>query len=409
MQNTKLLRFRVLLAASISVTLAVPVFAGFNASAPNKIRRIFTEMAFAEGRLITYNVFEPGPAGVQAFPVSPHTGMLLRFPGCPGMRPVLDDSALPSPDVNHLIPDKIVREVFNVSIADCSRQPTSAGDAISRAASMSSIGFVNGPSVPAPAGAPVPLEQQESAAQLWGPIPNIGVVDFFAGGNLSPQHIRATTRSGLPVANVQQPVVQRPRIKAYSAGQVVYFVTYETQGLADAGLVSRDIESQWSDSGFPGERDIFILAYGRAPLPPNGALPAGSLDTNGVPNDYQAVINIAGGGPFWNSGKYSPLWKMICANGGIGPAIGPGLPCGSVRYYQLGQPRSLDELKSTGIDLVNGIFSDINCPVIGTDVNDDGVFADTTLSREIVRFADVDWDGNGQPDDGVHDANSTLQ
>ena len=100
---------------------------------------------------------------------------------------------------------------------------------------------------------------------------------------------------------------------------------------------------------------------------------------------------------------------MICADGGISPAIGPGMPCGSVRHYEIGQPRSLAELKATGIHIVNGIFSDINCPVIGTDVNDDGVFADTPLSRELVRFANIDWDGNGLADDGVNDPNSTLQ
>jgi len=128
--------------ATIAITAAattLPAFAGFNASAPAKIRRIFTEMAFAEGRIISYHVLEPGPAGVQAFPVSPQTGMLLRFPGCTALRPVLDDSAKPSPDANHLIPDKIVREVFNVGIADCSAQPTSSGDAISRATSMRSM------------------------------------------------------------------------------------------------------------------------------------------------------------------------------------------------------------------------------------------------------------------------------
>lgn len=400
---------RVLAAVAVLAGTSLPALAGFNASAPKKIRRVFTEMAFAEGRIIAYHVFEPGPAGVQAFPVSPQTGMLLRFPACPGLRPVLDDSARPSPDAKHLIPDKIVREVFNADLADCSVQPMSAGDAINRATAMRSIGFVNAPSVPAPVGSPVPDEQQQSAAELFGPLPNIGVVDVFAGGNLSPQHIKAITISGLPVANIQQPAVRRPRIKAFTAGQVVYFVTYETKGLTSAGLTTDDFENQWKDTGFPGERDIFILAYGRAPLPPNGALPAGSLDSNGVANDFQAVINIAGGGPFWNPGKYSPLWKMICADGGISPAIGPGMPCGSVRHYEIGQPRSLAELKATGIHLVQGIFSDINCPVIGTDVNDDGVFADTPQSRELVRFANIDWNGDGQPDDGVNDPNSTLQ
>src|SRR4051794_11720127 len=93
--------------------LPMTAFCGFNASAPSNVRRIFTEMAFAEGRLISYNVLEPGPASIQAFPVSAEKGILLRFPNCPGMRPILDDSAVPSSDVDHLLPDRIVREVFN--------------------------------------------------------------------------------------------------------------------------------------------------------------------------------------------------------------------------------------------------------------------------------------------------------
>jgi hypothetical protein len=335
--------------------------------------------------------------------------MLLRFPGCNGqLRPVLDDSALPSPSGTSLIPDRIIREVFSVTLPDCTFQPTSAAAALSRAIDKRSIGFVNAPSVPAPTSETgVPAQETQTADELWGPVPDAGVVDFYNGGNLSPQHTQATTVSGHPVANVQQPIVRRPRIKAYSAGHIVYFVTYETKNLADSGLVAKDTEDQWANTGFPGERDIFILAYGRAPLPPNAALPAGSLDSNGLVNDYQAVVNVAGGGPFWNPEKYSPLWKMICAYGGISPAIGPGLPCGSVRYYQIGQPRTVSELGATDIPLVNGVFPDIECPVLGTDVNDDGIFADTSVSRELVRFADVDWDGNGVPDDGVHDANST--
>jgi hypothetical protein len=389
------------------ILTAFPAYAGFNASAPPEIRRIFTEMAFAESRLIAYHVLEPGPSNVQAFPVSPQLGTLLRFPGCPGLRPVLDDSAKPSPDTDHLIPDKIVREVFNIELTNCI-QPTSAVDALRHATSMQSIGFVNAPSVPAPLGAPVPLQEQQSAAELWGPVPNVGVNDVFAGEDLSPQHIRATTVSGLPVAEIQQPIVRRPRIMAYTADQVVYFITYETRGLSSMALTTKDTEDQWNKSGFPGERNIYILSYGRAPLPPNKALPAGSLDSNGIPNDMQAVINIAGGAPFWNPGQYSPLWRMICADNGISPAIGPGMPCGSVRYYEIGQPRSLAELKATGTPLVKGIFSDIECPVIATDVNDDGTFADTPGSRELVRFANVDWDGDGQPDDGLNDLNSTL-
>jgi hypothetical protein len=56
-----------------------------------------------------------------------------------------------------------------------------------------------------------------------------------------------------------------------------------------------------------------------------------------------------------------------------------------------------------------GVFRDINCPVIGTDVNDDGVFADIRNSQELVRFPNVDWDGDGLSDDGIQDPDSTLQ
>ena len=390
-------------------TLSAPAFCGFNASAPPNVRRIFTEMAFAEGRLISYNVLEPGPESIQAFPVSAEKGILLRFPNCPGMRPILDDSAVPSADINHLVPDRIVREVFNTVLSDCWTQPLSVDDAKRRSVSMQSIGFVNAPSVPAPMGAPVPLMEQQSAAELWGPIPNPGAVDIFAGGNLYPQHIQAKTRSGLAVAEVQQPDVRRPRIQAYAGGRVVYFITYETKGLYRAGLVNADTEEQWRNSGFPGEKNIFILSYGRAPLAPNTRLPAGSLDSRGMPNDFQAVLNVAGGAPFWNPGDYSPLWKMVCANGGISPAMGPGMPCGSVRFYQIGQPASLDDLKATGVPLVHGMFADINCPVIAVDVNDDGVFEDTKGSRELVRFGDVDWDSNGIADNGIHDSLSSLE
>jgi len=54
---------------------------------------------------------------------------------------------------------------------------------------------------------------------------------------------------------------------------------------------------------------------------------------------------------------------------------------------------------------VNGIFRDVNCPVLGTDVDNNGIFADA----ELVRFADVDWDGDGLPDDGVLDPDSTFE
>jgi hypothetical protein len=389
------------------VTLAAPAFAGFNADAPNQIRRIFTQLAFADGRLVSYNVLEPGPAGVQAFPTGGDTGRLFRFPNNPTLRPVLDDSAAPSQS-NNIILDNVVREVFNVTLLR-NVQPRSAADVQRLAISMRSIGFVNAPSVPAPIGAAAPSNQQQSADQLWGPVPDTGVVDVFAGGNLSPQHVQGTTLSGLPIANVQQPNIRRPRISAYAAGQLVYFITYETKNLSQSGLVSAATEAQWSSSGFPGDRDLFFCAYGRAPLPPNAALPAGSLDSNGVPNDNQAVLNIIGGAPFQNVGDYSPLWEMHCVIGGISPAIGPGFPCGSTRFYQIGQPHSVDELKATGIPIENGIFAFIECPILATDVNDDGNFADTAQSKELVTFPDVDWDGNGLPDDGVSDANSTLK
>jgi hypothetical protein len=100
---------------------------------------------------------------------------------------------------------------------------------------------------------------------------------------------------------------------------------------------------------------------------------------------------------------------MVCADGGISPAMGPAMPCGSVRFYQIGQPESLDELKATDLPLVNGTFADINCPVIAVDVNDDGVFADTNASRELVRFVDIDWDSNGIADDGIHDSHSSVE
>jgi hypothetical protein len=392
--------------AALSLT-ASSALAGFNADAPKQIRRIFTQIAFDEGRLVSYHVLEPGPAGVQAFPTGSSTGTLFRFPSNPKLRPVLDDSAAPSGS-NNIILDNSMREVFNVTLKRGDIQPKSAADVLNLASSMKSIGFVNAPSVPAHVGAAAPTNQQQSADELFGPVPNIGVVDVFAGGNLSPQHLQGKTLSGKPIANVQQPNIRRPRISAFAAGQLVYFITYETKNLSSASLVPAAVEAQWSSSGFPGERDIFFCAYGRAPLPPNAALPAGSLDSNGVPNDNQAVINIVKGAPFRNVGDYSPLWRMLCVHGGISPAIGPGFPCGSTRFYQIGQPHSLDELKNTGVPIENGIFRDIDCPIIATDVNDDGAFADTSQSKELVTLPNVDWDGNGLPDDGVSDPNSTL-
>jgi hypothetical protein len=384
-------------------------WAGFNVSAPKPVRRIFTQIAFAEGRLVSYHVLEPGPLSIQAFPTSHETGVLMRFPGCPDLRPVLDDSAVPSPDSDHLIPDHAMREVLDAELSRCGSQPTSLEEAMRMSIGVSSIGFVNAPNVPAPVGAPVAIAEQQSADELWGPLPNVGVVDLFAGGNLSPQHIEATTESGLPVSNVQQPDLRRPRISAYAGGRLIYFITYETKGLAGAGLVRDEVEEQWRNSAFPGERDLFFNAYGRAPLPPNGFLPPQSLDSNGRPNDMQGVLNVVGGAPFWYESNYSPLWKMHCLDGGVTPNIGPGLHCGSVRYYQIGQPRYVSEERATGLPIVPGIVRDVNCPIIATDVNDDGVFADAPGAQERVAFPDVDWNGDGNTDDGVHDSNSTLK
>src|SRR5262249_21243046 len=191
--------------------------------------------------------------------------------------------------------------------------------------------------------------------------------------------------------------------------QVVYFITYETKGLAQAGLVSSDIEDQWARTGFPGERDLLFLAYGRAPLPPNRAFPVGSVDSTGTVNDYQAVLNVVKGAPFWHEGDYSPLWKMHCVDGGITPTLGPGGPCGTTRFHQVGQPRSADEVAPLGLPIVGGIFRHINCPVLATDINDDGVFADTPAGREVVRFPNVDWDADGLADDGITDPDSTFK
>jgi hypothetical protein len=395
-----------LLAGVLTLVFATPTEGGFNATAPKEVRRIFTQLAFAEGRLVSYHVLEPGPQSIQAFPTGQGTGRLLRFPGCPALRPVLDESAAPSPSADSLIPDLPMREVADVTLPDCGTQPVSLDEALAMATAVRSIGFVNAPGVPAPVGAAVPPEEQQSADELWGPLPNAGVVDAFAGGGLSPQHLKGTTAGGLPVSDVQQPDLRRPRISAFAAGRIVYFVTYETQNLADDNLVSPEIEGQWSRTGFPGERDLLFLAYGRAPLPPNAVLPAGSLDSSGVPNDNQAVLNVVRGAPFWKEGDYSPLWKMHCLDGGITPPIGPGSPCGQTRFHQIGQPRTVAEVQETGLPLVAGIFRDINCPILATDVNDDGVFADGAAAREVVIFPDLDWDGDGLPEDGIQDPDS---
>jgi hypothetical protein len=385
---------RVLLLASlVAPMLVTSALAGYNATAPRRVRRIFTQIAFAEGRLTSYQVLEPGPPGIQAFPIDHEIGKLFRFPGC-ALAPVLDDSAVPSPDVNRLIPDRAMREVVDVELSTCV-QPTSEAQVRSLAVSQRSIGLVNAPTVPAPLGTDVPAEEQQSEDELWGPVPDPGVVDPFAGRDLWPQQVQGITRAGVPVRMVQQPIVRRPRIRAYAGERVVYFVTYETKGLAESGLVDRAIETQWARTKFPGEADLFFLAYGRAPLPPNAGLPHGSVDSNGVPNDNQAVLNVVGGAPFWAPGEYSPLWKMYCLDGGITPPIGPGEPCGDTRFYQVEignqQPQTVSEVRATGLPIVNGILRNIDCPVIATDVDDDGVFADAPGSPELVRFPDVSW------------------
>lgn len=180
------LRRSVFLGCILWLSLNASVFAGFNATVPKPVRRIFTQIAFAEGRLITYHVLEPGPVGIEAFPLDHATGKLYRFPGCPSLRPVLDDSAAPSPDVNHLIPDAAMREVFNVVLSQCGVQPKTADEVLAMSVSIQSVGFVNAPSLPAPVGAAVPEEQQQTADELFGPLPNPGVIDIFAGGDLWP-------------------------------------------------------------------------------------------------------------------------------------------------------------------------------------------------------------------------------
>ncbi len=375
-------------------TVAPTTFAGYNASAPKAVRRIFTQLAYLEGRVVSYHVLEPGPQTIQAFPTSSQTGKIYRFPDCVGqLRPVMDDSAVPSPDVNHLIFDKAMREVVNIQLPNCSVQPTSENEVLGLARSQKSIGFVNAPTVPGPVGSEVPAPEQQGDDELWGPLPNIGVVDPFAGGNLSPQLVQGTTTTGIAVSSVQQPFFRRARIKAFTGGRVVYFVTYETRNLSKAGLVSADIEAQWEGSGFPGERDLFFLAYGRAPLPPNGAagLGLGSVDSTGIANANQAVLNVVGGAPFFQVKDYSPLWKMHCLDGGITPTIGPGAPCGNTRFHQVGTPHSVAEVRATKLPVVAGIFADINCPILATDVNNDGIFGDTSQSAEVVRFPDINW------------------
>jgi hypothetical protein len=100
---------------------------------------------------------------------------------------------------------------------------------------------------------------------------------------------------------------------------------------------------------------------------------------------------------------------MHCLDGGITPPIGPGFPCGSTRFYQIGHPRFRADVQATGLPIVAGIFRDINCTILATDVNDNGVFADSKPSKELVVFPDIDWNGDGQPDNGVNGLNTTLE
>lgn len=416
--------------------LATPANAGYNACAKQGFRRIFSQVAFAERRLISYHVLEPGPvvqgacgADGFAFPISNQQGSLFRFPGCPGLRPVLDDSAAPSSDSAHLVPDRAMRRVYDVTLPSCLIQPTSEAQVRLLAMSMGipGIGYVNAPGVPAPpsaswpvlppgAAAPNVATMVQTAAQLFGPVPNSfsSISDPYLGSvTLLPQHLDSSVvnANGSLVKNTVVIGTPRPRLVGYSAGQLQYFITYETSGLSASGLVPRAVEDQWSNTAFPGERNIYINAYGRAPLPPNAAFPAGTLDSNGRPMDFQGVLNVAGGAPFLNPGRYSPLWKMVCFAGGITPAIGPGNPCGDTRFYAIGQPETeAEEGQLPGGNLVNGVFSDIDCPVLATDVNGDGVFADSATSQERVVFPDLDWAGIGRPDDGTNgNANSTNE
>lgn len=197
---------------------ALPVFAGYNASAPKGVRRIFTQLALLDGRAVSYHVLEPGPQSIQAFPVDHRTGKLFRFPNCVGiLRPVLNDSALPSPDVNHLIPDQAMREVVNVTLSSgCGVQPKSQADVVRLAVSQNSIGFVNAPGVPGPTtDSDIPTAEQQSDDELWGPVPDPGVCDVFAGCNLWPQDVQGTTQNGNALSQFVQPNFRRPRIKAY--------------------------------------------------------------------------------------------------------------------------------------------------------------------------------------------------
>lgn len=99
---------------------------------------------------------------------------------------------------------------------------------------------------------------------------------------------------------------------------------------------------------------------------------------------------------------------MGCLDRDITPAIGPGSPCANTRFYQIGQPRFTSKVGQTGLPSVKGIFRDINYPILGADVNDNGQFANTSLSKEVITFADIDWDGDGLAENGIADPDSTL-
>lgn len=398
----------ILIALTMILGGLTPAFAGFNADSPEGARRIFTQLALAgkeRGRLVSYHVLEPGPPpGVQSgpsFPTDRGTGMIVRFPRCPGLRPVLDDTAAPS-SATEIVPDRAARALFDATYANCTVQPKSVDEVKAAGSQLKRKGFVNAPSVPAPVGAAVPTKQQQSPDSLWGPVPNVPATlpPGVDPARAFPQPVQGTTESGIAVGLVEQPEVRRPRIQGFAAGREVWFITYETSG----GLASPAVEAQWRDTRFPGDADLVFLAYGRAPLPASITNTRPDTDTEQSP----AVVNVVGGAPSTVSARlthdpdgYSPIWKMLCFDGGFRPLIGPGTekaPCGSTRFSQIGQPRfpaGIPHIPDT--DVINGVFEAINCPIIAVDFDDDGRFA----PDELMVFPDLDWDFDGVPDGTV--------
>jgi hypothetical protein len=75
-------------------------------------------------------------------------------------------------------------------------------------------------------------------------VPNVGVVDHFAGPNLSPQHTQGTLVDRLPAAVSQQPEVRRPRDNngIFADAELVRFadVDWDGDGLPDDGVLDPD-------------------------------------------------------------------------------------------------------------------------------------------------------------------------